>query len=225
MLNLVSKEKYLSGLLGLVSLVALSSSSVACVEFPFLDHDLETEKSNSGSKDSSELNSPSREKPQGSQVGTRNESENSADSRESVPPSTVEPANDRVTTHCRLQFSRVGLCAEVVWEKGFGIPNQPPIDESTESVFVLKFYNSQGQPQDLRELRFTLAVRLFMPSMGHGSSPVKLEAIRGPNGEMVPGQFRVSSVYFIMPGDWEIQFKLKRNANELVDEDRISLEI
>ncbi len=47
-----------------------------------------------------------------------------------------------------------------------------------------------------------VSVLLWMPSMGHGSAPVKLD-------KLGPAQFRVTNVYFIMPGDWEIRLSLK----------------
>lgn len=44
-------------------------------------------------------------------------------------------------------------------------------------------------------------VYLWMPSMGHGSSPVKVNRIS-------TGIYEVTDVYFIMEGDWEIRIKL-----------------
>lgn len=47
-----------------------------------------------------------------------------------------------------------------------------------------------------------LAVVLWMPSMGHGSSPVTIERLDR-------GTYRVSEVFFTMAGDWEIRVQLK----------------
>jgi hypothetical protein len=38
--------------------------------------------------------------------------------------------------------------------------------------------------------------------MGHGSAPVKITP-------QAPGVYEVSDVFFIMPGDWEIQIQLR----------------
>lgn len=49
-----------------------------------------------------------------------------------------------------------------------------------------------------------LTIVLWMPSMGHGSAPVKIEKISGT-------QYHVTHVYFIMPGDWEVRIVLKKS--------------
>lgn len=55
-----------------------------------------------------------------------------------------------------------------------------------------------------------MKVILWMPSMGHGSSPVKLEQT-GVN------HYQVTQAYFIMPGEWvvRLQFKLSGQAHEI----------
>lgn len=46
----------------------------------------------------------------------------------------------------------------------------------------------------------SLTVKLWMPEMGHGSSPVTVTQF-GVN------KYRVTEAYFIMPGQWEVQVK------------------
>ena len=49
-----------------------------------------------------------------------------------------------------------------------------------------------------------VAVALWMPAMGHGSSPVTV----GPQGG---GVYSVSKAYFIMPGTWDVRVQIKKN--------------
>ena len=41
---------------------------------------------------------------------------------------------------------------------------------------------------------------LWMPSMGHGSSPTRVERLD-------TGTYRASEVFFVMPGEWELKFE------------------
>lgn len=63
----------------------------------------------------------------------------------------------------------------------------------------------------------TLTILLWMPSMGHGSAPVKIERLSDY-------QYHVKNVYFIMPGDWEIRLLLKKDK-QLLDQLYIPLMI
>lgn len=53
-----------------------------------------------------------------------------------------------------------------------------------------------------------IKVVLWMPSMGHGSSPVTVENLK-------TGTYRASNIYFVMPGEWEIKFQIITNPNEI----------
>lgn len=86
-----------------------------------------------------------------------------------------------------------------------------------ESQFILKSWNDKlgslnGPYQDLPE---NLHIYLWMPDMGHGSSPVKIKRI-------APGEYEVSSVYFIMGGKWQIFFQLTKEG-KVIDEVSIPL--
>lgn len=60
----------------------------------------------------------------------------------------------------------------------------------------------------------TLEAKLWMPAMGHGSSPPEVRA-------MGPTLWHVSEVYFIMAGLWEVQLKLIRDGKK-IDETSLS---
>ena len=77
--------------------------------------------------------------------------------------------------------------------------------DSEMNTFSLKFY-SAADPQTSVEINQDVKVILWMPSMGHGSSPVKVQKINS-------GLYQATQVYFIMPGDWEIRIQLKEQDN------------
>lgn len=126
-----------------------------------------------------------------------------------IDPSALNDAQNHVSGRCDLQFAQSHLCASLTWTQGPVSPN--------ESEFILKFWNEQNSSENGPYIDpvETLSVILWMPSMGHGSSPVTIEKI-----EM--GVYRVRRVYFIMPGEWEVRAFLKTN-NSLVDQAHVTL--
>lgn len=60
----------------------------------------------------------------------------------------------------------------------------------------------------MTDLPVGFSVFLWMPSMGHGSSPVTIK-------KLDTGIYDVSDVYFIMDGDWQIRIQLKNNETIL----------
>lgn len=111
---------------------------------------------------------------------------------------TRDPAAQEQGT-CDLQFVQSQVCIDLIWEK------KPT--ETEAGSFVLEFY-APGDRSQFVDLPHTLEVVLWMPSMGHGSTPVTID-------KLAVGQYRVSKVFFIMHGDWEIQLKLKSGNNVL----------
>ena len=92
----------------------------------------------------------------------------------------------------KLASATLGLAIDLIFDKA-------PTD-SEENFFTLQFHNPDGVTAVA--LDKNVAVILWMPSMGHGSSPVKIQ-------KTADGIYRVSKVYFIMPGDWEIRLQIK----------------
>jgi hypothetical protein len=110
-------------------------------------------------------------------------------------------------TAADASLSQLGLKLSLVW-----IKNQT--DEEAGS-FLLKFWrpNKGDQSPVLQDVAPSVEVRLWMPSMGHGASPVRVQRID-------VGTYQVDDVYFSMAGDWEIQIDLK-NGNEVIDAAKI----
>ncbi len=72
-----------------------------------------------------------------------------------------------------------------------------PINTTDSGHFLLISKNNLKSEDIPRNFE----VYLWMPSMGHGSSPVKVNRISA-------GIYEITDVYFIMEGDWEIRIKL-----------------
>ena len=110
-----------------------------------------------------------------------------ADGNDGQPP--TDDSRDSAQPQARLPVSQMPVFLE--WEK-------KPTDEEFGS-FILRTGQSSNDPEDVDG---NLAVVLWMPSMGHGSSPVTVERI-------AKGTYRASKVFFTMPGDWEIRIQRK----------------
>lgn len=106
--------------------------------------------------------------------------------------------------NCALAFSQNQLCAHFNWETY-------PTETETGS-FILRFWGASDQDANpvLKSPSKTLAVILWMSSMGHGSAPVAIQ-------NLGPGVYRVNRVFFTMRGDWEIRFQLKE-GNQVVEQ-------
>lgn len=114
----------------------------------------------------------------------------------------VETNLDQVNqqnTPCAQSWVQSSLCVDLVWKQ--------LQTEEDRGVFELRFYHLDN-PSVLVDPAETLAVSLWMPSMGHGSAPVKVEKI-------ADGHYLVSEVYFVMSGDWDIRVQQKQEKTVL----------
>ena len=118
---------------------------------------------------------------------------------DAVDPLTLPAKPTGPTSACALELVKENLCASITWE------SEPT--ESTKGVFLLKFTNVAGAATAPAQ---AVGVKLWMPAMGHGSSPIQLAAVSA-------GVYRVSDVYFVMAGRWEIHVQLK-NGTAVADE-------
>lgn len=51
-------------------------------------------------------------------------------------------------------------------------------------------------------------VVLWMPEMGHGSAPTRLQRVLDQSGKQIPGAYDVTNMYFTMDGTWEVRVQL-----------------
>ncbi len=110
---------------------------------------------------------------------------------------------------CSHQFLHSNLCLIWYWEK---IPSS-----QTEGSLIFKTFklNLLDQTPVETDPLFIPQLILWMPSMGHGSTPTQVQRID-------TGTFRAQKVFFIMPGDWELKFQIK-NGSEILDEAKVNL--
>ncbi len=113
------------------------------------------------------------------------------------PETSAENANSkaRSTDGCVARFKISNACVNLKWEV------RPT--ENTFGSFI--FTTAEGASGLLKDLTndspLPLKIILWMPSMGHGSSPVTIEKI-------APGVYRARDVFFNMKADWEIRFQI-----------------
>lgn len=116
----------------------------------------------------------------------------------------VPPAGEKLETSCRIRFADSGLCVAWKWEVK---PTESQVGSFTFRTFKV---DSSDQFPVLIDPPAIPQVVLWMPSMGHGSSPItvtKLEA----------GTYRASQVFFVMAGTWDIKFQIS-DGNSVIDE-------
>jgi len=106
-----------------------------------------------------------------------------------------------VTGDCGYFFSTEKICLKIEWikkpsENSFGEMDLTFVDPLDQNIFI----DPLNEPNIL----------LWMPSMGHGSSPVSMERID-------VGHYRAREIFFIMAGDWDIHYQLK-SGSDVVEE-------
>lgn len=116
---------------------------------------------------------------------------------------------EAATGVCETAFSSSGLCLVWYWEV------KPTSQASGSLIFKTYRLNILDQTPVEIDLAQIPQVILWMPSMGHGSTPTATTRID-------IGTYRASNVFFVMPGEWEIRFQVK-TGNEIKDAAQISL--
>lgn len=110
---------------------------------------------------------------------------------------------------CNYTFKSSGLCLSYVWE------SQPNTSEYSQLVFkIYRLSNFDATPIEIDPANLPKVV-LWMPSMGHGSTPTEVERLD-------VGAYRAKNVFFIMPGEWDIHFRFTNDVGTQ-DEATISL--
>ncbi len=107
-------------------------------------------------------------------------------------------------SNCDIQFSNSKYCLIWFWE------NKPT--STTQGSLVFKIYRLNAFDQTAIQLDTAELPQLilWMPSMGHGSTPTVVQRLD-------VGTYRASEVFFIMPGEWDLKFQIK-SGSEVTDE-------
>lgn len=98
-----------------------------------------------------------------------------------------------------LVFAKGAVHTLVKWTTG-------PVVTS-ESIMKVQWMNGMTHTQ--AEPPGAFEVSLFMPSMGHGSAPTKIQHLNDAQGQPLVGAYEVSNIYFMMGGDWQVRVTLK----------------
>ncbi|MEN0057818.1 MAG: hypothetical protein AAGB31_03205 [Bdellovibrio sp.] len=93
------------------------------------------------------------------------------------------------------KFPKTSLLARLQW-----------LTEINTSIPAELLVELQGNLTQFDEL----TAHLWMPSMGHGSAPLRIDSLS-------PAKFHLSRMYFIMPGDWEVRLLLKKDG-QVIDQ-------
>lgn len=128
--------------------------------------------------------------------------------RETSPDSKENGELESKAT-CGTTFKKSAMCLSWYWEK------KPTNSVAGSLIFKTFRLNSFDQSPIEQDLGVIPQVILWMPGMGHGSTPTQTY-------QLDTGTYRVTDVFFIMPGEWDIRFQLKNQA-EVMDEAKISL--
>lgn len=104
-----------------------------------------------------------------------------------------------------IVFSKAPVRARATWIKG-------PVLSPQESMLRLEWLsNVDGSPVEAPGL---FKVILWMPDMGHGSSPTQLLREMDSQNRPLMGVYRVINMFFVMSGVWEIRVQLKTGSGD-----------
>ncbi|MGE3261935.1 MAG: hypothetical protein AB7K68_09165 [Bacteriovoracia bacterium] len=125
---------------------------------------------------------------------------------ENSPSSGLSTDQQKQGQGLGIKFPQSGIQMAWRWEK-------EPVGPE-EGVLVVRTYrlspvDNFPEPVDVSA---DLTLKLWMPDMGHGSAPTVVERMRDANGVLVTGAYRVKSIYFIMPGYWEMIFEIQEGG-------------
>lgn len=116
---------------------------------------------------------------------------------------------EKITVDCSIRFAQSGYCLNWHWKE------MPTQSQPGSLTFKIVRPNDLDQTPVPVEISSEMEVVLWMPSMGHGSSPTTVEKVD-------VGSYLVSNVFFVMPGEWEIKFQIKEDK-QVIDEAVVDL--
>lgn len=111
--------------------------------------------------------------------------------------------------NCDIQFSNSKYCLSWFWE------NKPTSTNQGSLIFKIYRLNAFDQTAIQLDSAELPQLILWMPSMGHGSTPTVIQRLD-------VGTYRASDVFFIMPGEWDLKFQIK-TGTEVTDEAQVQI--
>lgn len=110
---------------------------------------------------------------------------------------------DLSLTH-HLSFVKLQMHAHIAWTA------KPTVGTAN----TLKIEWRSAQDHTLMEPHAQLEVVPWMPSMGHGSAPTRIQKSVDSSGTPLLGTYEVSNIYFTMGGDWQVLITLTTPEGE-----------
>lgn len=108
-------------------------------------------------------------------------------------------AGEQTAADCPARFQNSQNCLSWVWETK---PTSRTSGRLVFKIYRLNLFDRSAVPVDPI---LPPSLLLWMPGMGHGSSPTQVTRLD-------VGTYRADQVFFVMPGEWELRFQLKDGA-------------
>lgn len=131
---------------------------------------------------------------------------------DSAQPDSTSSRKTDITAECAIVFSETKYCLSWYWE------NKPTSKQAGSLIFKMYRLNQFDKTAVAIDPAGMPAVVLWMPSMGHGSTPTQTTRLD-------VGTYRASNVFFIMPGEWDIRFSVKDESDASKPADGVSVAI
>ena len=109
-----------------------------------------------------------------------------------VEEENIPHDQDQKISPCWIMTADLNLCGIPEW-----ITGRPNTKTENQLKILFKPLDPQRQFVPIHNFSF----RLWMPSMNHGSVSTKIEWI-------APDTVLVKNIYFIMPGQWQLQMQI-----------------
>lgn len=97
-----------------------------------------------------------------------------------------------------LVFAKGTIHAHATWTQG----------PKTAAESSLRIEWKNGADHSALDLKNAFDVVLWMPSMGHGSSPTEIHPVLDASGKAIAGSYDVTNINFIMGGAWDVNVTL-----------------
>ena len=118
---------------------------------------------------------------------------------------------NQVQAPCSAKLGISGYCVDWYWEV------KPTAKTQGSLIFKTFRLNVFDQSAVAIDTITVPELILWMPGMGHGSTPTRVERLD-------VGTYRASQVFFVMPGQWELQFQVK-SENKIIDQLNVAISI
>lgn len=133
---------------------------------------------------------------------------------EPAPEQSASQSHEKTNTvvvTCPNVFESSQFCLDWYWE------NKPTSKSQGSIIFKTYRLNSFDQSMVPVELSTIPELILWMPGMGHGSTPTQVNRL-----DM--GTYRAENIFFVMPGAWELRFQIK-SEKKIVDKVYVAISI